>query len=143
MSDSTGVKQFIEEAGQAAGEVVKDVKNELGQIAQEMGQSISGQQFTPQQIQQQQINDQKDLAEIRRKVRFYQQHTAEVNKVLEENKQTEAQRIQAQQQEQQKAEQEEAQKAQLPQAVTTQAKGIREDIAETMPELKGGRGKGG
>ena len=56
---ASGVKQFSEEMGQAAGEVAKDVKDSVGEVLEQGVQSVVGTQLTPQQIQRKEIERQK------------------------------------------------------------------------------------
>lgn len=143
MNDSgSGVKQFAEEMGQTAGEVVKDVKDEVGQMIEQGAQSIAGKQFTPQQIQQKQLEDQQKLAEARRKIKWWKDIAAAQKKVREEEKQKQLQRQQLEEQEKQKKKMEEARRKQaIPQVAKPLT--ISEAIARTQAERSKGRGVGG
>lgn len=100
----SAVKQFTEEVVEATGEVAKDVKDTVGQMLEQGVQSATGAQLTPQQIQQKQLEDQKKIAENRRKIAFWQKLQAEQQAVRQTEKQKEMQRMQSQQQEKQVAE---------------------------------------
>lgn len=139
MADGGGAKQFVQEVAQATGEVVKDFGKELGQMASEAGQSLTGQPLTPQQIQQQQQQDQVKLAEARRKIKWHKDVAEAQKRVREQQKQQLIQQQQAEQAEKTQP----SEKPGIAQKPAPQGKVIREDIAETMSELKGGRGKGG
>ena len=133
----SGIKQVAEETIEEVGEVVKEVKDELGQALEQGAQSATGTQLTPQQIQQKQADDQKKIAEARRKIAFYQQTDQAQKMVRQQNKQKEMQRIQAQQQEKQEKKIEEVQ--------IKQAKkpGMSEAILRSQAEYKPGKGVGG
>lgn len=150
MADSgSGVKQFSGEMGQATSEVIKDVKDEVGQMIEQGVQSIAGKQLTPQQIQQKQLEEQQKLAQARRKIKWYQEIAAAQKRVREEERQKQQQRQQQEEQERQKKRLVEEQKKKViisPAKKTPQFPGqapIREDIALSRPELKVGHGKGG
>lgn len=96
-----GAKQFTGEIKEAAGEVAKDVKDTVGEMIEQGVQSVTGTTLTPQQIQQKQIDDQKQIADARRKLAFYQQTAQAQKQVSEENKQKEMQRMQTEQQQKQ------------------------------------------
>lgn len=110
----SAVKQFSGEVAQAAGEVAKDVKDQVGQVIEQGVQSVVGTPLTPQQIQQRQMEDQKKLAEARRKIAFYQQTAQAQQKVRQENKQKGMQRLQNQHQEKQVTEIKKEQKKKQP-----------------------------
>lgn len=142
MADSGGgVKQFTNEMEQAAIDVAKDVKDEVGQMIEQGVQSVAGPKLTPQQIQQKQLEEQKRLARARKTIRWYQDIAAAQRRVREEEKQKQLQRQQQEEQEKQKK------KVIIsPARKTPQFPGqapIREDIALSRPELKAGHGKGG
>ena len=75
-------------------EVAKDIKDAVGEMAEQGVQSVVGSQLTPQQIQQKQLQDQKDLSEARRKVEFYKKASQEQKVVRQANQQKEQQRLQ-------------------------------------------------
>jgi|SRR3989344_4136646 len=97
----SGIKQVAEETAEVVKEVTEEVKDSLGQALEQGAQSATGTQLTPQQIQQKQADDQKKIAEARRKIAFYQQTDQAQKMVRQQNKQKEMQRIQVQQQEKQ------------------------------------------
>lgn len=146
MADGSGFKQISEEMEQAATDVAKDVKDEVGQMIEQGVQSVAGPKLTPQQIQQKELGRQKKLAHVRKWFKDLQDARARVNQ------QDQQKRIQRQQQEEQEKQnkklEEEAKKKVIisPARKTPQFPGqapIREDIALSRPELKGGHGKGG
>lgn len=149
MADGGGVKQFTDEMEQAATDVARDVKDEVGQMIEQGVQSVTGPKLTPQQLQQKQLDEQKRLAQARKTVKWYQDIAAAQKKIREEEKQKQLQRQQLEEQEKQKKKLEEEQKKKIiisPAKKTPQFPGqapIREDIALSRPELKGGHGKGG
>jgi len=108
------IGQFKDEVEQTAGEVARDVKDEVGQMVEQGIQSIVGTQLTPQQIQQKQVDDQKKIADARRKISFYQQTAQAQQKVRQEQKQKEQQRLQTQQQEEQVVEMKKEEKKKKP-----------------------------
>jgi len=100
MADS-GVKQFTDEMGQAVGEVAQDLKDEVGRSLEQAAQSAAGtptaqqlQPFDSTQGKQKQLEDQKKLAEARRKIAFWKKTQEEQLKVRQEMKQKEEQRLQ-------------------------------------------------
>lgn len=100
MADSGGgLKQFTEEMEQAGREVVRDVKDDFGEMIEQGIQSVAGTTLTPQQIQQKQQDEQKKLAETRRKIDWYRKIESEQKKIREEFKQKEAARLKQQQEE--------------------------------------------
>jgi len=138
------IGQFKDEIEEAVGEVASDVKDSVGEAIEQGAQSTVGTPLTPQQLQQQQQdNQQKEIdrqKEIARTRNFLQNIDEAQKRVRMENKQKEDQRLQAQQQEEQDKK---IEKVQLQQASKTPGKALRADIAESMPELRSGRGKGG
>lgn len=147
MANSANViGKFSEEVTETAKEVVKDVKDEFGQILEQGGQAIAGTQLTPQQIQpfdsaqgrQKQAEDQKKLIEARRKIAFYQQTAQAQQKVRMENQQKEMQR---QQTEKQEAEAKKIEKIQMQQA--PKRPGLSEAVLRSQAEYKPGKGVGG
>lgn len=115
MADSGGaVKQFSEEITQTTGEITKDVKDSLGQAIEQGAQSIVGTQLTPQQLQQRQQEDQKNLAETRRKIEWLKKLDQEQKMVREQNKQKETQRFQSQKEEKQVTEMKKEEKKKQP-----------------------------
>lgn len=154
MADGGGVKQISEEMEQAATDVAKDVKDEVGQMIEQGVQSVAGSKLTLQsfdsaQDKQKQIEEQKKLAQARKTIKWYQDIAAAQKKVRDEETQKKLQKQQQEEQEQQKNKLEEEQKKKViisPAKKTPQFPGqapIREDIALSRPELKGGHGKGG
>lgn len=145
MADSgSGVKQFTEEMGQAASEVTKDVRDNVGQMIEQGVQSIAGKQLTPQQLQQKELERQKKLAETRKRLKWFQDIEAAQRKVREQEKQKQLQRQQVEEQEKQKKKMEEAQRKQpIPQVGKRQGPLLREDIARTRQEIGKGHGVGG
>lgn len=137
MTDSV-VKQFSQEVAQVTSEVVRDVKDAVGEMIEQGVQSAVGQQLTPYQIQQKQLEEQKQLQEARRKIAFLKRIDQEQKTVREANKQKETQRLQAQQQNQTVKEQ---------QAVTQQTSKkpgqLPEEVLRTQVEFKPGKGVGG
>lgn len=131
------VGQFAEEIVEEVGEVVKEVKDEVGQALEQGAQSVVGTQLTPQQIQQKQLEDQKKLAEVRRKMAFYQKVDQEQKAVRQQNKQKEIQRLQTQQQEKQEEQVKEIQVKQ------TKKQGLSEAVLRSQAEYKPGKGVGG
>ena len=98
-----GIKQFTEEMEQAGREVVKEVKDSVGEMIEQAVQTTPTPQLTAQQVQsfdsaqdkQKQQEDQKQLAETRRKMKWYKDIEEAQRKVREEQKQKELQRLQA------------------------------------------------
>lgn len=95
------IGQFKDEVEQTASEVAQDVKDSVGQMIEQGVQSVIGTNLTPQQIQQKQQEEQKQIAEARRKIAFYQKTAQEQQIVRQENKQKEQQGLQNKQQEEQ------------------------------------------
>lgn len=144
------IGQFSDEVEQATSEVAKDVKDTVGEMLEQGVQTTFGPKLTPQQIQQKQLQDQKDLAETRRKLRYYQNTAAAQKKVRDEGKQTQLQKQQVEEQEKQqkKAEEEENKKriispAKKTPAVPGQPAPVVEEIARTRQEIGKGHGVGG
>lgn len=125
---------------QAITEVAKDVKDDVGEMIEQGVQSVVGKQLTPQQIQQKQLQDQKELAEARRKIAWFKKLDEEQKGVREANKQKEIQRLQNQKQQVQG---QKIQKAQMPQSPKRSGQMLREDIARSQAERGKGRGVGG
>lgn len=86
---------------QAVKEVVSDVKDAVGEVIEQGVQSITSPQLTPQQLQQKQQEEQRQLAEARRKIDWYKKLAEEQKRVIEQNRQKEAQRVQNLKQEKQ------------------------------------------
>lgn len=129
---------------QATAEVVKDVKDQVGQMIEQGVQSVAGKQLTPQQIQQKELERQKKLADTRRKIKWYQDIAAAQRQVREKEKQLKLPRQQAEEQEKQSKKMEEAQRKQpIPQVGKRQGPLLREDIARTRQEIGKGHGVGG
>ena len=134
------VRQFKDEIVETTGEIAKDVKDSVGEALEQGVQSVVGTQLTPQQIQQKQIEDQKNIAEARRKIAFYQQTEQAQKMVRQQNKQKEIQRIQPQQQEEQEKKME---KIQAQQTTKKPGAGTPEEILRSQAERKVGKGIGG
>lgn len=149
MVDPTGkVGQFTDEMEQATSEVAQHVKDSVGEIIEQGVQSVAGPTLTPQQIQQKQLEEQKKLSQARKTLKRYQDIAAAQEKVRDEDKQKKL--ILSQQEEEEKKrkkmEEEEKKKIIISPAKKTIGPGqppLREDIALSRPELKGGHGKGG
>lgn len=137
---ASGVKQFTDEMEQAAGDVVKDVKDSVGQTLEQGGQSLAGTQLTPQQIQQRQLEDQQKLTEARRKIKWYKDLAVAQKAEWEKQKQKELQRqqIEIQQKQAKKVE-----KIQIQQTSKRPGQPLTEEIARTQVERSKGRGIGG
>lgn len=119
MADSrSGIQQASEEVTQGLGEVAKDVKDSVGEAIEQGVQSVAGPKLTPQQIQQQQQEIQKKEAERQNRLAYTRQWFKNLeqsqNKVIMENKQKEAQRLQTQQQEKQVTEMKKEEKKKQP-----------------------------
>ena len=139
MSDSGGgVGQFVGEIKSAAAETLTDAKDGIGEAIEQGAQSVTNPNPTPQQIQQKQLEDQTAIAEQRRIINFNAQLSTDLNKAVAEDRQNKAQRIQSQEQDTQAQQQRQMQSQQR----VGPSQGIRQDIAENMSELRGGR-KGG
>lgn len=138
----SGLKQVAEETVEVVQEVAKEVKDELGQALEQGAQSVVGTQLTPQQIQQKELERQKELAETRRKIKWYQDIETAQKDVGQKEKQKQLLRQQAQEQEEQKEKMEEAKRKQL---IPEPAKppSLSEAIARTQAERGKGRGVGG
>lgn len=150
MANSANViGQFKDEVEEATEEVITDVKDEVGQMIEQGVQSVVGSTLTPKQLQQKQLDEQKRLAQARKTIKWYQDITAAQRRVREEERQKRLQKQQQEEQEKQKKKQEQEEKKKViisPARKTPQFPGqapIREDIALSRPELKGGHGKGG
>lgn len=135
---SDGVKQFTGEVKQAVSEVAADIKDSVGEALEQGAQSTFGTPPSPQQVQQKQMEDQKKIAEARRKIAFYQQTAQEQQIVRQENKQKETER---QQSEQQEAQEEKIEKIQTVQA--PKKPGVSEAVLRSQAEFKPGKGVGG
>jgi len=103
---------------QTAGEVVRDVKDAVGEAIEQGVQSVTSPNLTPQQLQQkQQENQKKELDRQKQLVytRKWLQDVAQAQeKVRMENKQKEQQRLQNQQQEKQVTEMKKEEKKKQP-----------------------------
>ncbi|MBI2039780.1 hypothetical protein HYT18_01785 [Candidatus Microgenomates bacterium] len=105
MADSGGtVKQFTDEMETAVRDVTRDVKDSVGQAIEQGVQSVAGTQLTPQQLQQKELERQKQLAETRRKLNWWNDLREDQRRVREQEKQKQLQRQQQEQQEKQKEE---------------------------------------
>lgn len=131
------VGQFKDEVVETTREIATDVKDSVGEAIEQGAQSVTGTQLTPQQIQQKQQDEQKQIAETRRKIAFYRQTDQEQKMVRQQNKQKEMQRIQTQQQEKQE---EKIEEIQIKQA---KKPGMSEAVLRSQAEYKPGKGVGG
>lgn len=118
----------------AVAEVAKDVKDAVGEMIEQGVQSVAGPQLTAQQIQQKQLEDQKKMAEARRKIAWLKKIDEEQKQVRQVNKQKESQRLQSLKQETQtkaiqKIQAQQAKKPVLP-----------EEVLRTQVEIKVGKG---
>lgn len=139
MNDSgSGGNQFASEMKSTVTEVAKDVKDAVGEMIEEGVQSAVGSQLTPQQLQQKQLEDQRELAEARRKIEFLKRIDQEQKTVRQANKQKEMQRLQNQQQDQTKS----VQTAQIPK-MAKKPGGLPQEVLRTRVEIKVGKGVGG
>lgn len=119
---------------QAATEVAKDVKDEVGQMIEQGVQSVIGTKLTPQQLQQKELERQKKLAETRRIIAHYRKIEEEQRAVRQAKKHEEMQKKQEEGQKQRVQEIKKEQKKQL----------LPEEVrARAMAETKVGRGVGG
>ena len=151
MANTNGViGQFKDEMEQTATDVAKDVKDEVGQMIEQGVQSMAGKTLTPQQIQQKQLEEQKNLIEARRKIKFYQDTELKLKRIREEKRQKELQRIQQEDEEKKKKKLIEDQKKKViisPAKRTPQFPGQPmpqpEEIARTRQEIGKGHGVGG
>lgn len=149
MANSAGkVGQFTDEMEQATSEVAQDVKDSVGEMIEQGVQSVAGPTLTPQQLQQKQLEEQKKLAQARRTLKWYQDVSAAQKKVRDEDKQKKLILSQQEEEEKKRKKMEEEQKRRviISPAKKTSGPGqppLREDIALSRPELKGGHGKGG
>lgn len=146
------IGDFVEEIEQAAGEVVEDVRDQVGEAIEQGVQSITGKQLTPQQIQQQQEEDQKQLMEARKKVKWHQDVQLAQLKVREEEKQKQVQRKQQEQEEEQQrrlAKENEKRRTivspakQAPQIPGQPPAKMEEEVARSRQEIGKGHGIGG
>src|SRR3989344_4254023 len=142
MADSIGgtMGQFSDEIEQTATEVSADVKDSVGEAIEAGVQSVAGPQLTPQQQQQKQQQDQAKLAEARNTINFYQDTEANLQKVREENKQNEEQRLKDFEEEMKKKR---AKTGQLNPEEKKQQQPLNEAIAATRQEVGKGHGVGG
>ncbi len=152
MADSTSrIGDFTDELEQATGEVVADVKDQVGQAIEQGVQSITGSQLTPQQIQQKHQEDQQELAWNRKIIRRYQDIAASQKKVSDQDKQQQMQKQQLEDEEKkQKKLAEEAKKrvvispAKKPPLMPGQkAPSVEEELARSKQETGKGHGIGG
>ncbi len=148
MADGGAVKQFTEEVEQAAKEVGEEVKDSVGEAIEQGVQSVVGTKITPAQMQQKQVQDQKDLQETRRKLRWYQDLSLSQKRVREEEKQKQLQKNQQEDQERS----DEITQAQQKKAIISPAKkspavpgqaSEPEEVARTKQEIGKGHGIGG
>lgn len=151
MTDSgSGIGKFTDEMEQATTQVAKDVKDSVGQAIEQGVQSVVGKQLTPQQLQQKQIEDQKKLAEARRKIAWFKDLSLAQKKVREQEKQKLQQRQQIEEEGKQKKKKEEEEKKKViisPAKKTPMFPGqvtpMKEEIARTRQEIGKGHGVGG
>lgn len=147
---SSGPKQFAGEMKSAVGEVVKDVKDQVGQALEQGAQAVTGNQPTPQQIQQKKQEEQKRLMWARKVIDYYKNTEAAVKKVREVNQQKEQQRLKEWEEKKKRDAQKKAQRSQgiispakkAPQ-VPGQPAQEREDLLRSQQERHSGRGIGG
>lgn len=139
------IGQFREEVQETAGEVVKDVKDSVGQMIEQGIQSVKAPQLTPQQVQQKQLEDQKNLVEARRKIQWYKDLATAQKKVRDQEKQKWMQKREQQQEEQNKkiAKTQKKQVVITPPGKRQPGLPLREDIARTRQEIGKGHGVGG
>lgn len=156
MADSGNkIGQFRDEMEQAASQLAKDVKDEVGQMIEQGVQSIAGPKLTPQsfdsaQDKQKQLDEQKRLAQARKTIKWYQDIALAQKKVREEEKQKKLQKQQQEEQEKQKKKLEgEEQKnilispAKRKPLFPGQVAPMKEEIARTRQEIGKGHGVGG
>jgi|SRR3989344_1618592 len=136
MSDSGEGNQFGGEVIEAIKETGNEVVDAVGEAIEQGVQSVIGPKLTPQQIQQKQQQDQRDLAETRRRISWLRNIDEEQKKVREANMQKEQQRLESQQQDKQ----EEVQKIQIQQAKQVKTP---EEVLRAQAERKVGKGVGG
>lgn len=140
MADSGGgIGQVTEEVVQTTGEVVKDVRDAVGEMIEQNVQATVGSQLTPQQQQQKQQQEQQELEKVRKVINYYKNLGADIKKAENERKQKEQERLKRMQEEEQAKK---VQKTQMQQAPKRPG-AIREDIARTQAERGKGRGVGG
>ncbi len=152
MANSANViGQFTDEVEQATGEVVEDVKDSVGQAIEQGLQSVTGKQLTPQQIQQKQQEDQTQLIQARKKIKWIQDVALAQRKVQQEEKQKAS--LNKQQQEDQEHQKKLAQQAnnksiispakKAPPVPGQKAPAVEEEIARSKQEIGKGHGIGG
>lgn len=146
-SPSGGIPQFTNEVKAVTGEIVKDVKDNVGQMLEQGVQSVVGTTLTPQQIQQQKQEEQTKLAEARRKIDYWKKIEVGQKGVRDVEKQKQMAKVQQEEEEKKnKKLKEEQRKNQVifsPAKKGPQFPGQPEDIALSKPELRTGHGKGG
>ncbi len=81
------IGQFQDEMEQTGEEVVRDVKDSVGQALEQGVQSVVGTPLTQQQIQQKQQDEQKKIIEARRKISFWQKTDQEQKNIRMQEKQ--------------------------------------------------------
>lgn len=119
--------------GAVAESIVKPIKDEVGQIIEVAGQSVSGRGPTPQQALQKQQEDQKKIAGIQRRIQWWrnieaQQKSAQVGQVQEKM-------AKSQQQTQEIKQFEIVQKKQVKDAAM--------EVQRSRGEIRAGKGVGG
>lgn len=149
------IGDFTDEVEEATNEVAQDVKDSIGEMIEQGVQSVLGSHLTPQQInnptaseQQREVEEQKKLAKIRKTIKWYQDISAAQKKVRDEEKQKKLLLKQEEEEEKRRKKQQEEEKKKIIISPARKTSGpgqppLREDIALSRPELKGGHGKGG
>ncbi len=145
-----GPKNFAGEMKVAAGEAVRDFKDQVGQALEQGVQSVAGKQLTPQQIQQKREEEQKRLIWARKVIDYHKQTEAAMKKMREIGQQKEQQRLQEWEEKNKK---DAAKKAQAKKRIISPAKANpqaigqltqeNEELLRSKQELHSGRGIGG
>ena len=124
-------------AGTVAEAVVKPVKDEIGQIIEVAGQSITGKTPSPQQTQQKLREDQVKMADAQRRINWWKQLSAQQQAVRNEKKQVVVQ------QDSEKKQEAKIKQFEIVQKKQDAAVRQREEIARTRQESGKGHGVGG
>jgi len=140
MANPNAIGQFSDEIEQTATEVSADVKDSVGQAIEAGVQSVISTPLTPQQQQQRQQEEQAKLVQARADIQFLQNTEENLQKVREENKQKEEQRLKDFEEEMEKKR---AKGGQMNQAVKKPGQPMNEAIAATRQEVGKGHGVGG
>lgn len=145
MADTTNViGQFTDEVIETGGEIVKDVKDSIGEMIEQGIQTSSSGLQTPQQIQQKQFENQKKESERQRQLIYTRKWLKNLEmaqaKVREEEKQKQMQKKQMETQEEQ---QKKIEKIQMQQAPKKPGGGTPEEVLRSQAERKAGKGLGG